>query len=428
MRILPLLLLVLVHLLPLPRAMAGEVCADDVVTAASAIKAFHQSAGEDLLMTRSIGIERAALDEIVAAARGYLDGRPGQAVLVYGWDERDFCVLLFVPGGGQPVYVRHAGKRQVVEAGAQELRLAISAGLSRGVRRAARLRAIGVPEEISQAAVSDLPDPLKRLSQLLFPAELAPRLAETKGLTIVPVGPLATLPLYAMDGFGKGPVIDRYTLTLLPLLADLKAKPLRFLPGFQNMLVMANGTPADHDFEFPSLPGTLAEAQHLQGLFKGHIFEGQEAEHAIYDTYAPKADLIVMATHGVADPQSPMDGGFLALGDGRLTARTIQQLPLDALPVVVLSACQSGLGRTMDAGIVGVARAFHLAGAATTVMSLWNVDDESAAYLMTRFYDGMNSLEPAQALRQAAIETRKTYPGFSHWAAFASFGPAMVDN
>lgn len=71
--------------------------------------------------------------------------------------------------------------------------------------------------------------------------------------------------------------------------------------------------------------------------------------------------------------------------ESRLAAKEIQNLSLRQARLVVLSACQTGLGKIEDAGIIGLARAFKIAGAGEVVVSLWNVDDKVTAELMTSF-------------------------------------------
>ena len=121
-----------------------------------------------------------------------------------------------------------------------------------------------------------------------------------------------------------------------------------------------------------------------------------------------------------------MEKSFLALSDGRLTPRAIQSLRYRSAPVVVLSACQSGLGRAVDAGIMGLARAFQVKGASNTIMSLWNVDDEATMYLMGIFYSNLAERGPGEALRLAVLDARRRYPEPAKWAAFLTFGNPVI--
>lgn len=121
-----------------------------------------------------------------------------------------------------------------------------------------------------------------------------------------------------------------------------------------------------------------------------------------------------------------MDNSFLALTGGRLTARRIQDLYLERMPIVVLSACQSALGGPLEAGIIGVARSFMIAGAINVVASLWNVEDEATSWIMTRFARLLASSPPGDALRRAQIEARERWPSPRVWAAFIAYGPRIV--
>jgi CHAT domain-containing protein len=98
-------------------------------------------------------------------------------------------------------------------------------------------------------------------------------------------------------------------------------------------------------------------------------------------------------------------------GDGGiLTAEAIAGLPLGNLELAVLSACETGLGEVAGGeGVFGLQRAFHLAGAHTTVGSLWKVDDEVTRQLMTAFYNNMwqKGMGKLEALRQAQLSILK---------------------
>ena len=111
-------------------------------------------------------------------------------------------------------------------------------------------------------------------------------------------------------------------------------------------------------------------------------------------------------------------------GDGRWTARQVQSDEISA-QLVVLSACQTGLGQSHDAGVIGLARAFQLAGAQQVLMSLWSIEDAATVRLMKEFvlglYDGLHAPE---ALRRAAVAARDQSSSPSVWAPFVIFsGP-----
>lgn len=140
------------------------------------------------------------------------------------------------------------------------------------------------------------------------------------------------------------------------------------------------------------------------------------------------------ATHGYIDSERPdLSAVVLSLvdengnpQDGFLRAHDIYNLNLPA-ELVVLSACQTGLGKEIKGeGLVGLTRGFMYAGARRLVVSLWNVNDKATAELMRRFYRGMlkEGLTPAAALRQAQSEMSQhsQWSAPYYWAAFVLQG------
>jgi CHAT domain-containing protein len=127
--------------------------------------------------------------------------------------------------------------------------------------------------------------------------------------------------------------------------------------------------------------------------------------------------IVHFATHGLLNSEHPeLSGLVLSLvdeqgrpQDGFLRMHEIFNLRLPA-ELVVLSACQTGLGKEIKGeGLVGLTRGFMYAGAARVVASLWEVNDVATAELMKRFYRHMlqDGMRPAAALRAAQIEMWK---------------------
>jgi CHAT domain-containing protein len=140
------------------------------------------------------------------------------------------------------------------------------------------------------------------------------------------------------------------------------------------------------------------------------------ATHGLLDSKHPELSGLVLS---MVDQQGRPQDGFLGLAD-------IYNLKLSA-NLVVLSACETGLGKQIDGeGLVGLARGFMHAGATGVVASLWKVSDVATADLMKKFYQAMEQqqLSPPAALRAAQITMLKQKRWHSpyYWAAFQMLG------
>lgn len=106
--------------------------------------------------------------------------------------------------------------------------------------------------------------------------------------------------------------------------------------------------------------------------------------------------------------------------DGILTANEISNLNLSSTDLVVLSACETGLGENLASeGVFGLQRAFKLAGVKTIIMSLWKVPDAETSQLMKLFYDNwLNGMEIHEAFRKAQLAIKAEKPNPYFWAGF----------
>lgn len=107
--------------------------------------------------------------------------------------------------------------------------------------------------------------------------------------------------------------------------------------------------------------------------------------------------------------------------DGVLTALELSNMNLGHVDMVVMSACESGLGETSGEGVFGLQRGFKLAGANTLLMSLWKVDDTATQKLMTDFYKHYLSGKSKQEslhLAQESLRKSSEYSDPQYWAAF----------
>ncbi|HYV06402.1 MAG TPA: CHAT domain-containing tetratricopeptide repeat protein [Blastocatellia bacterium] len=188
----------------------------------------------------------------------------------------------------------------------------------------------------------------------------------------------------------------------------------------------------------PRLPGTRQEADRILALAPPDARK-QALDFEASRKTATSEDLsdyrfIHLATHGFLNSVHPeLSGIILTMVDekgepqqGFLLAHEIYNLKLPA-ELVVLSACQTGLGKEIKGeGLVGLTRGFMYAGAARIVVSLWSVDDEATSRLMVDLYTDVlkNGRRPAAALRAAQVKMwkQKKWRAPYYWAAFVLQG------
>ncbi|MEP6517992.1 CHAT domain-containing protein [Microcoleus vaginatus] len=193
-----------------------------------------------------------------------------------------------------------------------------------------------------------------------------------------------------------------------------------------------------NNIQLSRLKFTRQEAQIIQALVPANSrtasLDFAASRAAATSQNLSQYKIVHFATHGLANSTNPeLSGIILSLVDekgnplnGFLRLTDIFNLKL-AADLVVLSACQTGMGQSIQGeGMVGLTRGFMYAGAQRVVVSLWNVDDEGTATLMSSFYQGMlqKGLTPAAALRAAQLEMLKQEEWRSpyYWAAFTLQG------
>ncbi|MCA1564605.1 MAG: CHAT domain-containing protein [Acidobacteria bacterium] len=186
------------------------------------------------------------------------------------------------------------------------------------------------------------------------------------------------------------------------------------------------------------LDGTRSEAEEIAKLARssgGQADVWLDFDASEGNLHARKLDgyrVLHFATHGLLDSERPQFTGlaFSLVGqtnaDGFLRTDEIFNLRLGS-PLVMLSACETGLGRERRGeGVIGLTRAFMYAGAPTVGVSLWSVGDKSTAELMPEFYRrllaGGEGAPAAMRASQLAMIARKRYSAPFYWSPFVIVG------
>lgn len=182
---------------------------------------------------------------------------------------------------------------------------------------------------------------------------------------------------------------------------------------------------------FKALSGKRINNLHIST--HGFYYTQEEADRIDYDFLRLKGDLpsaedktLIRSGLLMAGANHILEGDTLSenVEDGILTAKEIADVDLRGLDLVVLSACQTGLGDiSQGEGVFGLQRGFKKAGANTILMSLWKVDDKATQILMTQFYKELLS---GQSKRQSLLSAQKLlreydggiYDEPKYWAAF----------
>lgn len=302
-------------------------------------------------------------------------------------------------------------------------------------RVAGRVRDLLARSRSRKAEISARPQ-LARLSRLLL-GPVAP-LLPGKRLLVVGDGILQSVPFAVLPEPGTGPgggepLVARHEIVSLPSVSVLGI--LRREAAVRPVAPKTLWVLADPDFagRFPPLPYTREEAAAILALAPASerlAVQGREASRAAVLSGALRDyRFLHFATHGSFAATDP-GGGRLMLAqtgpNGFLHLADIYELDLRA-DLVVLSACQSALGREVRGeGMMGMTRGFFYAGAERVLVSLWNVNDRVSAELMRRFYHGIlaEGLSPAAALRKAqnAIRSQARWRSPYYWAGFTLQG------
>jgi CHAT domain-containing protein len=162
----------------------------------------------------------------------------------------------------------------------------------------------------------------------------------------------------------------------------------------------------------------------------GYFLEDVENSGSAFGVHVENANDNPLLRSGLmlADAASTVSGrrmpNLVSNDNGILTAYEAMNLNLEGTDLVVLSACETGLGDVKAGeGVYGLQRAFLVAGADALIMSLWKVDDEATQLLMTNFYRNWIKLGNKQkAFKQAQLQLMAKYKDPYFWGAFVMMG------
>lgn len=268
-------------------------------------------------------------------------------------------------------------------------------------------------------------------------------------------------------------VIDNSNIILVSNTKDIYLKSIKkeknntdnsaLIFGDPKFYVSVRSKPLNGSGIISSLPGTKKEVKKLSELLNEHgwktssYVQKEASEEKVKKMHSPK--VLHIATHGFFTPKETIDNnieiakindadamknpllrsGLLLKGAGDVLAKTnfnyniesgiltayeAMNLNLDFTDLVVLSACETGVGDiSAGEGVYGLQRAFLVAGARTLIISMFKVSDEATNDLMVTFYNKwLSSGEMRKSFVDAKKELRNKYPAPIYWGAFVMYG------
>lgn len=270
----------------------------------------------------------------------------------------------------------------------------------------------------------------KSISQQLYNWLIKPAandLAQTKIKTLVFVldGPLRNIPMAALYD-GKQYLIQQYGIALTPGLQLVNPKPLRN----QKLRAIAAGL-SQPLLGFAPLPNVKREVEEIHSEIPSTILlNNQFTSKALQNQINSQPFSVVhLATHGQFS--SKAEQTFIVAWDKPIyvkefnnLVRTRDSTRPEAIELLVLSACETAAGD--DRAALGIAGVAVRAGARSTIASLWNLNDQSTAQLMSQFYRELanKTLTKAEALRRAQLSLLQNpqYQRPMFWAPYILLG------
>ena len=239
-------------------------------------------------------------------------------------------------------------------------------------------------------------------------------------LVFVPNSALRTIPLEALHD-GSSFLINKFAPAMTPGLTLTDPRPL----NREQLRFLAAGLTKPEQ-GFPPLPYVAEEVASIERLYKGdqlinNAFQASRLEQELRDGLY---GVLHIATHGKFS--TDVNNSFLLTFDGKLTMQTLDQLiglfrfRQEPLELLTLSACQTGVGD--DRAALGLAGVALKAGARSALATLWFINDEASAALISEFYRQLRnpSLSKAVALQRAQMKllNDRVYEHPAYWSPF----------
>lgn len=354
--------------------------------------------------------------------------------LVFHVLEDKTAVFVVKSGGGTWGYTLAMAKEDLMTE-VSELRQVMKVDEARASQRLTR--EIDAPP--LEHSFADPSDRLRRLYDLLVLPLESHLPGYGRPLVIEPHDFLWLLPFAALKLPDDSYLAERWPFHYSPahqVLEEIRREHDYGAVGDLKALIVGNPTMPDaitldgQALRLTQLEGAQGEAEAIHKLFpadQSRLLTAYEATREKVLTAVPEAGILHFATHGVAHSAKPLDSFVVLAGqqdEALLTARDIMRLPCPA-ELVVLSACQTGLGQVSGEGIIGFSRAFLIAGARGVLVSQWSVDDEATKELMISFYQHYLEQNGKGAALQSAMKALRNNPAYTHpryWAAFGLVG------
>ncbi|MFM7599662.1 MAG: CHAT domain-containing protein, partial [Pseudanabaena sp.] len=285
---------------------------------------------------------------------------------------------------------------------------------------------------LRDAGSEDIMEPAQNLYKLLiqpFEAELKELKIDT--IIYAPDGQLRYIPLSALHD-GKQWLAEKYRINNITAesLTSFTPKPLSKPRIFAGAFGGKRGDKGRAGFD--GLPATITEVQKIASLFPNTTTLTETAfSKQVTEARANSHTILHLATHGQLSVGTPEDS-FILFGNGeKATIKEIQDWSLKDVDLVILSACQSGIGKKLGTGIeiLGLGYQMQSAGARVAIASLWKVDDAGTQALMTAFYGELQKgdVTVTEALRRAQVSMIKSkdYKHPYYWSAFFAIGNGL---